>query len=127
MPPCIGKICLTTGWRRDMWHKLRTLWFLCHALRWNDSLAWAMLTLMMGFGVYRGLSPDKARHVVMDLCDESPFLDGLTVGRVLHELLVAEPAVRHPGKLRRLERRMSDMQSDLGQQGEQSGEEACHG
>lgn len=127
MPPCIGKSCLTAGWRRDMWHKLRALWFLCHALRWYDSLAWAMLTLMMGFGVYRGLSPDKARHVVMDLCDESPFLDGLTVGRVLRELQMAEPHVRHPWLLRRLERSMSDMQDGPDQHGEGAADEACHG
>ena len=90
MPPCIGKICLTTGWWRDMWHKLRALWFLCHALRWNDSFAWASLSLMMALGVYRGLSPVKARELVIDLCDESPFLDDMPVGKVVDAIISAK-------------------------------------
>lgn len=110
-----------------MWHKLRALWFLCRALRWNDSLAWASLSLMMALGVYRGLSPDRARELVMDLCGESSFLKDMPVGRVRDAIIGAEPPVRHPWLLRQLERQLSDMQRGLDHQGDQSGDEARHG
>lgn len=110
-----------------MWHKLRALWFLCHALRWNDSLAWASLSLMMALGVYRGLSPVKARELVMGLCGESPFLDDMPVGKVVDDIISAKSPARHPWLLHRLERRLSDMQRGLDHQRDQSGDEARHG
>ena len=107
-----------------MWHKLRALWFLCHALRWYDSLAWASLSLMMALGVYRGLSPDRARELVMNLCDESSFLEDMPVGRVRDAIIRAEPPVRHPWLLHHLERQLSDLQDSLGQEGEDASDEA---
>lgn len=107
--------------------KLRTLWFLFHALRVNDSLAWTMVTLVEGYGVYRGLSPEEARREVMALCDESAFLQDLTVGGVMDALQRAERAPRHPLLLQLLERRLSKVENGFDEQGNQAAEEACHG
>lgn len=80
-----------------MWHELGELWFLCRVLGWYDSLAWVMLSPITALGVYGALSPDRARGL-MDLCDESSFLKGTPMGKVMAYLELIFRKLRHVNK-----------------------------
>lgn len=87
------------------------LWFLLRHAHCNDSMSWKMLVMMEGFAVYGGLKPDKARSLVMGLTDVSPFLEQVTVGRVVESVVKGQLGPKHPRLLSFLQGRLSKMQS----------------
>lgn len=89
--------------------KFRMLWFLLWHARCSDSLSWKMLVMMEGFAVYGGVKPDRARGLVLDLTDESPFLEQVPVGHVVAAVVEERLGPRHPWLLSLYEQRLEKL------------------